>query len=209
MRAGEIEALPEAPIEGPDGVSTHVAPAITNDDHSTPKLKLSYERFAVGSPSGGTVPLEALHLDMYTLSWRWLRAGVEAEAGRGQAKFMDAATSLKYGLLGVNGGLQLPGRVTPFLEGRLAGGVLAGTIDGALTIPGTTVSVSGASAATWMYARGLDAGIEVYTVGRAYVSASLGWVRTTWRSADYEMSSGLAFKDVTQDSLLLKLGLGI
>jgi hypothetical protein len=160
------------------------------------------------------VPLEALHLDMYLLSWRWLRAGVEAEAGRGQATWYGGTASLKYGTLGLNAGLQLPGRVTPFVEGRLDGGVLAGQLDGPLTIPGTTMTVSDVSAATYFYARGLDAGAAFYVVGRAYLSLSLGWLRTTWGSADYDAvlarsSSNLMLKNVTHDSLVFKVGLGI
>ncbi|HEX4403183.1 MAG TPA: hypothetical protein VH560_00030 [Polyangia bacterium] len=114
----------------------------------------------------------------------------------------------------MNAGLQLPGRVTPFVEGRLDGGVLGGTLDGSLAIPGTTVSVSGVSAATWMVARGLDVGAELYVVGRAYLSLSLGWLRTTWGSADYEAmlaeaGASFKFKDVTHDTFLFKLGVGI
>jgi hypothetical protein len=210
--ATEVEPLSTT---GAEGVTTRAAPAPPPAaDHPTPRLKLSYERFSAGNVDGTAVPLEALHLDTYFLSWRWLRAGVEAELGRGQARLYGAAASLKYGLVGLNAGLQLPGRVTPFFEGRLDAGVLAGSLDGTLTIPGTTTTVSGVSAATYLYARGLDAGVEVYALGRAYLSLSLGWLRTTWGSAEYEamianQSAGLRFKNVTHDSLLFKLGLGI
>jgi hypothetical protein len=189
--------------------SRRAPPPAPKPQHVTPRLKLSYVRFSVGDGEGGAVPLEALHLDMYTLSWRWLRAGVEAEAGRGNAKVMGAATSLKFGTLGVGGGLQLPGRITPFVEGRLAFGVMAGTLEEDITVPGTTATVSGASAATWIYARGLDAGAEIYAFGRSYLSTSLGWVRSTWRGADYASMTGVTFKDVGHDSFLLKLGVGI
>jgi hypothetical protein len=201
-----------------DAITERKAPARAPapvKDHPTPRLKLSYQRFSAGNVDGTAVPLEALHLDLYALSWRWLRTGLEVEAGRGHATLSGASASLKYGLIGMNAGLQIPGRVTPFFEGQLAAGVLGGTLDGALTIPGTTVSVSGVSAATWMYARGLDAGIELYAFGRSYLSLALGWVRTTWGSASYDAmvtnrgGSGLRFQDVTHDSFLLKLGIGI
>src|SRR5450432_239099 len=211
-RADDVEPLSTTSAEA---VATRKAsgppPA---KDHPTPRLKLSYERFSAGNVDGTAVPLEALHLDAYFLSWRWLRAGVEAEAGRGRATLYGGAASLKYGLVGLNAGLQLPGRVTPFLEGRLDAGVLGGSLDGAITIPGSTATVTGVSAATYLYARGLDAGVEVYALGRAYLSLSLGWLRTTWGSADYEakiasQSAGLKFKNVTHDSFLFKVGLGI
>lgn len=194
---------------GGDGFASRKAPPRTRaaDEHPTPRLKLTYVRFSVGDAEGRAVPLEALHLDMYALSWRWLRTGLEAEAGRGHATFMNVSTSLRYGVVGVNGGLQLPGRVTPFVEGRLAGGVMGATLDETVMV--ASVGVSGASAATWMYLRGADAGVEVYTLGRAYVSAALGWVRSTYRGADVDAMNRVTFMDVTRDSFLLKLGLGV
>jgi hypothetical protein len=163
-RAAELEA----PAARPEAVTERQAPTPARpEDHPTPRLKLSYERFSAGNVDGSAVPLEALHLDTYFLSWRWLRAGFEAEAGRGHANLYGGAASLKYGTLGLNAGLQLPGRVTPFLEGRADAGVLAGSLDGPVMIPGTTATVSGGGAATYLYARGLDAGVEVYTLGRA------------------------------------------
>jgi hypothetical protein len=200
----------------PDAVAERTAPPPSRAaERPTPRLKLSYERFSAGNVDGTGMPLEALHLDMYALSWRWLRLGVDAEAGRGHAKLSGASASVKYGLLGANAGVQMPGRVTPFFEGRLAAGILGGTLDGALTIPGTTATVSGVSAATWMYARGLDAGVELYALGPSYVSLGLGWIRTTWGSASYDAmvasrgGAGLTFKDVTHDSFLFKVGVGI
>jgi hypothetical protein len=206
------ETLPEPPptVAGRAGA---VAPPAPPADHATPRLKLSYVRFSMGNVDGGAVPLEALHIDLYPLSRRWIRAGIETEAGRGHATLSGASASIVYGLVGVNAGLQLPGRVTPFLEGRLAGGVLGGHLDGPFTVPGTNTSVSGGSVATWIYARGVDAGVEVYTFGRAYLSLSLGWVRTTWGDADYaaviaNAGASIQFRDVTHDSFLLKLGIG-
>ena len=73
----------------------------------TPRLKLSYQRFSAGNVDGSAMPLEALHLDMYALSWEFLRGGVDVEGGRGHAHLGDATASVKYGLLGVNLGLQL------------------------------------------------------------------------------------------------------
>jgi hypothetical protein len=208
-RAEDVEPL----SPGADGFEARRAPPpAPREDHPTPRLLLSYQRFSAGNLDGGDVPLEALHLDAYFLSWRWLRAGIEAEAGRGHATLYGGAASLKYGMLGLNAGLQIPGRVTPFVEGRLDGGVLAGDLEGPLTLPGTMMTVSNVSAMTYLYARGLDAGAAFYVVGRAYLSLSLGWLRTTWGSADYKAvaaGSGLDLKDVTHDSVVFKIGLGI
>jgi hypothetical protein len=195
-------------------VTAGPAPAVP-EEHPTPRLKLSYERYSAGNIDGSAMPLEALHLDMYALSWRWLRGGLDLEGGRGHAKLGDATASVKYGLLGANAGFQLPGRVTPFVEGRLAAGVLGGTLDGSLTIPGSSFVVSDASVATWMYASGVDAGTEIYFAGRAYVSLAVGWIRTTWGSATSDAmiasmdGGGLRLQDVKHDSVLFKAGLGI
>jgi hypothetical protein len=199
----------------PTLVSAPPLPSPAPSAHPTPRLTLSYERFSAGNIDGSAMPLEALHLDMYALSWQYLRGGVDLEGGRGHATLGDATASVKYGLFGANAGFQLPGRVTPFVEGRAAAGVLGGTLDGSVTVPGTSLVVSDASAVTWMYATGIDAGTELYFAGRAYVSFGIGWIRTTWGSATYDsMSSGidgtgLRFQNVRHDSLLLKAGLGI
>jgi hypothetical protein len=198
----------------PATVTAQPAPAPPSE-HPTPRLKLTYERFSAGNIDGSPMPLEALHLDMYAVSARWIRGGLDAEGGRGHAHLGDATASVKYGLLGVNAGFQLPGRITPFVEGRAAAGVLAGTLDGSLTIPGSTFVVSDVSVATWMYATGVDAGTEIYLAGRAYVSLGIGWIRTTWGSATYDAmvasmdGGGLHFQDVRHDSVLFKAGLGI
>jgi hypothetical protein len=182
--------------------------------HPTPRLKLSYVRFAAGNVDGTAVPLHGVHLDFYPLSWRWLRGGVEAETGRGTARLYGADAAVRYALLGATFGLQLPGRITPFVEGRLAGGVFNGRATGAATVGDQSVDVNGRSAATWMYVRGLDAGAEVYVAGRAYLSAALGWLRTTWGGPDATVATASStasaqLSDIAHDSFFLKLGLGI
>jgi hypothetical protein len=184
-------------------------------ERPTPRLKLSYERFSAGNIDGSAMPLEALHLDMYALSWEFVRGGLDVEGGRGSAHIGDAKASVKYGLLGVNLGFQMPGRITPFIEGRGAAGALGGTLNGLVTIPGSSLTVSNVSVITWMYATSVDAGAELYFAGRAYVSLGVGWIRTTWGAARYDAmvasmdGVGLQFQNVSHDSLLLKAGLGI
>jgi hypothetical protein len=203
------------PAEDEPTIVTTAPPPVAPLTHPTPRLKLSYEHLSAGNLDGSSVPLEALHLDTYPLSWRFVRAGLGAEAGRGNAKYANAAASVKYGLLGVNLGVQFPARVTPFVEGRAAAGALGGTLDGTLAIPGSTSTISNVSAVTWMYAMGVDAGAEVYFAGRAYVSLGIGWIRTTWGAARYDTmvtnngGGTLKLQNIEHDSLLLKAGLGI
>ncbi|HVZ74510.1 MAG TPA: hypothetical protein VHJ20_19145 [Polyangia bacterium] len=210
-----VATSPQAPLNETPTTVTRAAPepAPSTPLRPRPVLKLSYERLSMGNTDGSAVPLEALHLDLYAISRPWFRIGVETEAGRGSATMYGAAASLKYGLLGLDLGFQVPARVTPFVEGHLAGGVLEGKLDGAVAIPGTGVSITGASAATWMVSRGVDAGVELYALGPVYVFGALGWTRNTWGNADYtamlaNASAGLKFKDVTHDSLTFKIGLG-
>jgi hypothetical protein len=194
---GAVTAQPTRPAQPPD------------DEPPPPRLKLSYMGYGMGDGDGGTIPLQALHLDMYPLSWRYVRFGVEAEAGRGRGKVVGQSGSVNYGLLGVNLGLRLPRRISPFVEGRLAAGVLAARVDGAFMIPGTPISVNGATGATWMVTRGIDLGLEVYTFRRGFVSASVGWARTTWRTADFDVQDRVTFKNVSHDAFLFKIGLGL
>jgi hypothetical protein len=205
---------PMTPAGGGGVVTRQAPPPGPSFDHVTPALELSYERFSAGNVNGGAMPLEALHLDMYPISWRWFRLGVDAEAGRGHADLDGATASVKYGLLGASAGFQVPMRIMPFVEGRFAGGVLGGTLDDPTTIPGTTVTVSNVSAATWMYTRGIDAGVNLYAVSRLHLTVALGWIRSTWGGANYDAiiaatGGNVQFKSVTHDSLLFKIGLGI
>lgn len=202
-RADEPNLIQRRPVE----------PLAPPNDHPVPRLKLSLVRFEAGHPAGGTIALQSLHLDMYAFSWRYLRAGIDIEGGLGHTTLAGAGTALHYGLLGASAGFQIPGRITPFIEARLAGGVMGGTIEDTLEIPGTSVTATGLSAATWMWAGGVDVGAELYVLGRSYISAAVGWIRTGWRGADFNgmgaTATGLSFKDVTNDSLMLKLGFGI
>lgn len=193
-------------------VAETVTPPAANAAVPKPRLKLSYTRFDIGNPDGSAIPLDALHLDAYPLSARWFRAGLELEAGRGDATYMGDRAALGDLLLGVNAGVQLPGRVTPFIEGRLAGGALSGHTVGPIDVAGVTVTQ--ASATTYLYAFGVDAGAEVYVLGRGYLSLSLGWLRTTWRGATDAAPPGastpnIALTDITHDSFVFKAGVGI
>lgn len=182
------------------------------DERPTPRLKLSLEGFSIGTTWGAPVGLTGVHAETYPLSRPWVFAGVGLTAGVGDAKVETASASLRYGLLGVSVGAQYPARITPFVEGHLAGGFMGASLDRPVTVGGVTVA--NASGTTWLVVRGLDAGAEFYVVGRAYLSVSLGWMRSSWASPDFDQnavtsSSGLRVVTVTSDSFLWKVGLGI
>jgi molybdopterin-binding protein len=206
--ADELE--PVAPP--PPSIDEPVTAPLPKAAHPNPRLKLSYVRSAIGNLDGSAVPLDALAVDAYPLSRRWARVGLGLETGRGSATFMGDRASLVDLLLGVSAGVQLPGRVTPFVEGHLAGGALHGQTDGPITVDG--VVVTSAAATTYLYTFGLDAGAEVYAVGRSYLSLSLGWLHTTWRGATDAAPPGasapdIALTDIAHDALLFKAGVGI
>jgi hypothetical protein len=180
--------------------------------HPNPRLKASYRLFSLAGLEGSAMWLQGAQLDAYALSRRWVRLGVELEGGAGGTTFVNTPASLSYGLGGVTAGVQYPARVTPFLEGRFAGGVLSGQLDGALTIG--AVTYNGMSATTWMYVGGIETGVEIYVYRRAYLSVGGGWMRSTWHGIDVPTTianpqGGIAYKDITGDSFTLKLGGGI
>jgi hypothetical protein len=191
------------------------APSVTRSawaPHPSPRAKLSYRRFAISDLNGDNLWLDGAQLDVYALSRRWVRAGIELEGGVGKTSLLQTPTTLGYGLAGVTAGIQYPWRVTPFVDGRFAGGLLAGQLNGSLNVAGT--DYGGMSAATWMYGGGIDTGVEIYTVGRVYLSGAVGWVRTTWHGPDFDgtlrnPSSGMQFKDYTGDSFTFKVGVGL
>ena len=186
-------------------------------EHPVPRLKVSVEGFAVGTPFATRVPLTGLHAEVYPVSRPWIRGGIGLAGGAGSGSYGGASANVQYGLLGGSVGAQLPGRVTPFIEGHLRGGFMGATLDRPITVG--SVRIENASGTTWMYTRGLDAGAEFYVLGRLYLSGALGWTRATWGSPDPRSgtpgeapaaSQGeLRFIDVTTDSLMWKLGVGI
>jgi hypothetical protein len=193
-----LAALPE----GPTGAVTVQATPFEGP-HPTPRVKFSYLRHGLGD-----VPMQALHLDLYPLSWRWLRAGVELEAGHGRGSLMGAASSVNYGLVGLNFGLQIPRRVTPFIEGRIAGGIIQTRSNGAMLIPGTPIMVNGGSGSSFLLTRGVDVGVELYTFGHNYVSAAIGVQRTSWQVTGFDIRDTMVSKRVSYDSFLFKIGIG-
>lgn len=170
------------------------------------------ERFSINSVDGTPIPLTGAQVNVFPLSERWVRIGAHANGGAGDTSILGNRVNVNYGLLGLRGGFQYPARVTPFVEGHVEGGFLAAQLKGTVQYPGG--SLENTSGTTWLYGRGVDAGAEIYTVGRLYVSASLGWMRSTWASPDYTSmiqnpNVAVGLHDVTSDSFIWKLGLGL
>jgi hypothetical protein len=180
--------------------------------HANPRLKASYRLFSLAGLEGAPMWLHGAQLDVYALSRRWARLGFELEGGGGDTRLVGTPARLSYGLGGLTAAVQYPARVTPFLEGRFVAGVLSGQLDGALTIGGA--SLGGSSATAWAYGGGLETGAEIYVYRRVYLSAALGWMRTTWHGVDVATTmqhptAGIAYKDLVGDTVTLKLGCGI
>jgi len=206
-----------ARVEDPDDVVSKMGyvpaeqPVPASQPHA--RLKLSLEGFSIGTTWGMPVGLTGLHLEAYPLSRPWLRGGVGLTGGVGSATTAGVSASAVYGLLGVSVGTQYPARITPFVEGHVAGGFMAATLDRPVTVG--TLTVNNASGTTWLVVRGLDAGAELYVFGRAYLSVSLGWMRSSWASPDFNpyapatTAMNLRITTVTADSFLWKVGLGI
>lgn len=181
-------------------------------EHANPRLKVGLRTLAIRNVDGKSAPLSALELDSYPLSRRWIRGGIRMLGGMGQATMAGNDVDLTYAMVGAAGGVQYPARITPFVEGNLAGGALWGSLDRPLVLPGVAQGISGGGAVTWVRGYGVDIGTEVYTVGRAFVSTAFGWLHTTWSGPDLGASASagaLRLTDLTTDTLTLKLALGI
>ncbi len=180
--------------------------------HANPRFKATYRAFSLAGLNGKSMWLDGAQIDVYPLSRRWIRAGFETEGGTGATSLQGAPTAVAYGLFGLTAGFQYPARVTPFVEGRFAGGVLSGTVEGALTVGGSTYGDG--AVLTYLYGGGIEGGVEVYILGRSYLSAAVGWMRASWHGLDVaEMMAnpqgGMAYKDLKSDCFTFKVGIGI
>ena len=186
-----------APVE-PAPTLTRVQPP--RPKHANPRLKVSYRSLSMANLDRTAMHFDAGQLDIYAMSRRWVRIGIEAEGGAGKATLSGYSTGIYYGALGLTAGIQYPWRVTPFVEGRFAGGVLGGNF------MNTTV-------VTYAYMGGIDAGIELYTFGRLYVTASVGWVHPVYHAIDYAAAratpASIKFVDIASDAFTFKVGFGI
>lgn len=203
-----------APAQGASNAAA-TAEQSASRPHDNPRLKVSFRTFSIANLDASSLWLEGGQADVYPLSRRYVRLGLELEGGVGHGALDGHAASLSYGMLGAGLGFQYPARVTPFVEGRVAGGVLHGSLDdGTAIMPTANSTVTGGSATTYMWLGGIDAGIELYAASRFYFSAALGWAHPTWHGVDYAAmkaapTSGVRYKDLTSDTFTVKLGIGI
>ena len=161
--------------------------------HDVPRFKLSYRRVWMASLEGGDLPFDAAELDFYPVS-RFVRFGITGEFGYGGGTY-----GLWYFVTGASLGLQLPMRVTPFLEGRFVAGLFGG-------------SFMGQTALSWIYEGGIDTGIEVYIAKRYYFSAAIGWAHPVYGGVDVAQlneNQTVVRKDFGTDSFTFKVGLGL
>lgn len=181
--------------------------------HPNPRVKASYRLFSIANLDKTQIWLHGAQLDIYPLSRRWVRLGIELSGGTTRDTLGDLGPArMSYGIGGASLGFQVPMRVTPFVDARGFGGVLTGQFDRPVTI-GNTVVEDG-SATTYIYGGGIESGVEIYLVKRMYLSLAVGWMRTTWRGIDYKAiveapDDGVKYRNLTGDTLTFKAGLGI
>ena len=161
--------------------------------HDVPRFKLGYRRTWMAAPEGPDQAFDAGALDFYPVS-RFVRFGISGEFGWGGGDY-----GLWYLMTGASLGLQLPMRVTPFLEGRFAAGIVG-------------ASLMGQSAVSWIYEGGIDTGVEIYYARRFYISAAIGWAHPVYGGVDVaqlNQNQIIVKKDFATDSFTFKVGLGL
>jgi hypothetical protein len=161
--------------------------------HDVPRFKLSYRYLDLAALQGGTQHFDGISATVYPLSWI-VRIGLDAEFDWGGGPYGVWLTTV-----GASVGVQYPARVTPFLDARFVAGVIGGT-------------VNGSDVASWVYAGGLETGIEIYYARRFYLSLAIGWMHPVFGGIDVNMSKmtgSLVMRDFANDTLTFKIGLGL
>ena len=165
--------------------------------HKAPAIEASYRFFQIADPYGGSLPFHLVEIDGFPLS-RIFRLGISLSGGA--APRYDAWLFL----VGMSAGIQYPARVTPFLDLRLAVGVI-----GAHIIEKTVVS--------YAYAPMLEAGISVYLASRLHLTVAVGWAHPVYGGVDakliqQQIDAGIKPKYDVQafgfDTVTVRAGLG-
>ena len=169
-------------------------------EHEAPTVKFAYRGYGLPNLDTSTLAFNALELDLYPVSARWVRVGVEAEFGWGGGA-VDGQDSHAWDFVaGAIVGVQYPWRVTPFAEARFVAGLLGG-------------DVIGQTALTWVWMGGLDVGAEVYVAGRFYLSGAIGWLHGSYNGIDLAWARAHPMDDrrliFSGDSFTFKIGLGL
>jgi hypothetical protein len=160
--------------------------------HDVPRFKLAYRYLDLAGLAGGTQHFDAVGLSAYPVS-SLLRLGLEAEFAWGGGPYQMWLTTV-----GLAAGVQYPARVTPFLDGRFVAGVVGGT-------------VMSRSAVSWIYAGGIETGIELYYARRYFITLGIGWMHPVYGGIDVTMlKNGTAVvRNFANDTLTFKVGLGL
>ncbi len=159
-----------------------------------PRFKLAYRYLPMPMPDATTLTFHAIGFDVYPIStWVRLGFGVDGSYGGGPLRAF-------YSSISVSLGVQYPWKVTPFLEGRFALGLLGGTFEKNVA---TTVMIVG----------GIEAGLEVHAYKRLYFDATFGWAHPRYKAPDVvayqrDPARGAPIKKFTGDVFTFKLGLG-
>jgi hypothetical protein len=155
------------------------------------RLKLSFQQLWLPTLDGGTAPFEGLSVEDYPVS-SYLRLGIGVEAA-----FSSGTGNVWFGTIGASLGVQWPMRVTPFLEGRFAAGIIGG-------------SYRGDALFGWIYLGGLDGGVEIHCWRHVFASAAIGWTHPVYQAVDVtSVAHGQsAMRTYATDSLSLLVGLG-
>ena len=191
----ELEPSPLADEDDPKLARGAVRRArLSYGDHPVPRFKLAYRYLQTAGLQNDTIGFHAVELDYYPSSG-WLRFGLETELG-----FAGGAYGAWYLTAGAALGLQWPWRVTPFLEGRFTAGLIG-------------ASFMGQSAVSYIYLGGLETGIELYVIGRSYLTASVGWAHPVFSAIDVDFVRAHPTldpqrKDFSADSFTFKVGFG-
>ena len=158
------------------------------------RFKLSYRYlWTNGLGEGARSDYHVAELDFYPIS-SLVRVGISAEIGIG----VDAYQSWFF-LTGLSLGVQYRARVTPFLDGRIAAGIIGGT-------------ARGASLVSWMVVGGLEGGVEIHVAGRFLVSAAIGWAHPVYSAIDLKtLVPGMdpPRKQFDNDTVTVKVGFGL
>jgi hypothetical protein len=183
------------------GTDAAVQKKAAEPEHPAPAVKLSYRRLSMPNLDGSDLPFNSGQIDMYAISRRWVRIGIEAEVGTGKGTLDGKPSSAWYLAAGLTAGIQYPWRVTPFVEGRFIAGFIGGDI-------------AGQTALSYTYQGGIDSGIELYLVDRFYLSAAIGWVHPVYRGVDFEYArahptADPMYRNFASDAFTFKIGLGL
>ena len=162
--------------------------------HPVPRFELSYRWLQAAGLSGGSLAFHAVELDYFPVSG-YFRFGLDTELG-----LSGGAFNAWFFTVAAVAGVQYPWRVTPFLDGRFAAGLVG-------------ASYLGQSAVSYIYVGGIEAGADVYFAGRFYLTAALGWAHPVYSGIDVDYVKAHPTldpmcKSFSNDTLTFKVGLG-